>query len=105
MSNASHEHPPTAAEQIAQIVDKLKQIRGIVEGSKWSQELYTKVDDLTTEIRETIVAIFSNPTATAKQRQQAKGELLKESDRLFAAATKRHKQFFQKQQRAHEKQQ
>jgi hypothetical protein len=103
-----HEQPPNAAEQIAQIGDKLNQVKEILEAPEWSQEIYDKAMDLTSEIRGTIIAIFSNPTAKAKHRQQAQGVLLKESNRLATAANKRHRQYafaLQKQQRAHEKRQ
>ena len=108
MSNSLNEQSPNAAEQIAQINDKLNQVQEILEAPEWSQEIYNKADDLTRQIRETFLAIFSNPTATAMQRQQAQHVLLKESNRLQCAADKRHRQYavaLQKQQRANEKRQ
>jgi hypothetical protein len=106
MSNPPNEQPPDAVKQIAQIDDKLNQIKEILEAPEWSQDIYNKAADLNSQIRGTIIAIVSNPTATAKQRQQAQGALLKESNRLHAAANKRHRQYavaLQKQQRAREK--
>jgi hypothetical protein len=103
MNDPSSEQPPNAVEQITQINNKLNQTKEILEAPEWSQEIYNRVTGLQSEIRGTIIAIFSNLTATTQQRKQAQGELLKESNRLDVATNKRHKQYafaLQKQQRA-----
>jgi hypothetical protein len=89
----------TAKEQIAQINSKLNQMRELIEGPEWSQDIYNKVSELQKEIRTTLVAVTSNPTATEKDRQLARGKLLKEANNLNAAATKRLKQDASKKQR------
>src|SRR5438045_2048006 len=91
MSDESNEQPSPDA-QVTYLDDTLKRVKEILEAPEWSQELYNKVASLSGEIRGTIIAIISNPTATESHRRRAKSAL-KESDRMATAANKRHRQY------------
>jgi hypothetical protein len=108
MSNPPNsKHPPTIAEQIAQIGNNLKQLREVIEEPEFTYATYQKVIKLASEIRGTAVAIAQSNEATEYYRQIARNAI-SELSRMVGMATRKLKQYTvasQKQQRAQQKMQ
>jgi hypothetical protein len=96
MSDTPDQQPLSRNEQVAQIDEKLRQVKELLDAPDFTMETYQQVTNLTSQIRATIIEIRAY-----ENDQYIRNQLL-ESIRLADSATKRVREyasFTQKQQR------
>jgi hypothetical protein len=96
MSDMPDQQPLSRNEQVAQIDDKLRQVKELLDAPDFTMETYQQVTDLTSQIRSTIIE-----TRAYDNDQYIRNQLL-ESIRLTDRATKLLREYarsLQKQQR------